>query len=239
MARIRSIKPEFWHDQELTRLPRDVRMLYVALWNQCDEEGRMQGDPRLVKSWCFPLDDDVTADVIDGWLTQLEAMGKVIRYTSDGSVFLWLPKLGEHQKLDPRLRSRLPRPPAGTLIDTDSTEIHTDQSGRTGVSNTGDTPTEQGAGSRGQGAGGGRDSPLRTCAAHANHPDPPPCVPCKNARLAREAWEKQQQQHEADKRLQVSRCRLCDGDGYRLEPGRRTPMTPYVRCDHQEQQEHA
>jgi hypothetical protein len=28
-------------------------------------------------------------------------------------------------------------------------------------------------------------------------------------------------------------CRLCDGDGWRLVPGRRIIATPYQACDHQ------
>lgn len=28
-------------------------------------------------------------------------------------------------------------------------------------------------------------------------------------------------------------CRYCDADGWRLAPGRRLPITPYVACDHQ------
>lgn len=164
MARMRSIKPEFWADQDLTRLPRDVRLLYVALWNQCDEQSRMQGDPRLVKSWCFPLDDDVTAAVIDGWLDVLVAAGKVVRYEMDGSQYLHLPKLPAHQKLDPRLDSRLPAPP-----DPADLNVNTDQSVRAGVENAEPPPVDgakhvaggkgQVASSRGQETRGARLDP--------------------------------------------------------------------------------
>lgn len=114
MARIRSIKPEFWSDQELTQLPRDVRMLYVALWNFADEHGRLPGDPRLIKSWCFPLDDDVSAAIVDGWLDQLAGIRKVHRYTVGGGRFLYLPNLGDHQRLEPGKKdSRHPAPEDG------------------------------------------------------------------------------------------------------------------------------
>lgn len=122
MSRMRSIKPEFWSDQQLTRLSRDVRMLYVALWNFADEQARMPGDSRIVKSWCFPLDDDVTPAVIDGWLDTLGGFGKVVRYEVDGSAYLHLPRLGEHQRLDSRLESRHPAPPAETQDSADRPE---------------------------------------------------------------------------------------------------------------------
>lgn len=158
MARIRSMKPEFWSDQDITRLSRDVRLLYIALWNFADEEARMPGDPRLVKSWCFPLDDDVTATTVDEWLDQLEQAGKVLRYEIDGGKYLLLRNLGSHQKLDARLTSRYPAPPA----ETRPTPVHTDQSGRTGVPNAGPHQPEgakQVAGSREHVAGSrGRDA---------------------------------------------------------------------------------
>jgi hypothetical protein len=114
MARMRSTKPEFWGDQELCQLPRDTRMLYHALWNFADEEGRAQGEPRLIKGNCFPLDDDITLEIIVVMLAQLAKVGRVVRYTVHGALYLYLPKLAQHQRLEPeRVPSRLPPPPEG------------------------------------------------------------------------------------------------------------------------------
>ena len=33
MARIRTIKPQFWINEELGTIPRDARLLYIGLWN--------------------------------------------------------------------------------------------------------------------------------------------------------------------------------------------------------------
>lgn len=117
MARIRSTKPEFWADQELCALPRDVRALYHALWNFADEEARAQGDPRLVKSNCFPLDDDLTPEVIDGMLNELAKGAWVVRYVVGGAQYIYLPKLSKHQRLEPeRVPSRLPAPPESASL---------------------------------------------------------------------------------------------------------------------------
>ncbi|MGW9307788.1 helix-turn-helix domain-containing protein [Saccharomonospora azurea] len=35
----------------------------------------------------------------------------------------------------------------------------------------------------------------------------------------------------------IRQCRLCDGDGARFQPGTRIPATPYIRCNHQPEQE--
>lgn len=117
MARIRSIKPEFWRDRKLARqVSRDARLLYVALWNQADEHGRCDGDVRLLKGSCFPYDDDLDLDEIESLLTELANSGRVVRYEVDGDPYLHLPKLGSHQRLEPaKVPSRLPEPPASTV----------------------------------------------------------------------------------------------------------------------------
>jgi hypothetical protein len=115
MARIRSVKPEFWADRRLaTRVGRDARLLYVALWNFADEHSRLQGDARYVKGNCLPYDDDVSLDCIDELLEELELAGRILRYEHEGDPYIFLPKLAEHQRLEPgKVPSRLPAPPVG------------------------------------------------------------------------------------------------------------------------------
>ncbi len=112
MARIRSIKPEFWDDMWLAqRASRDARLLYIALWNHSDEWARCHGDPRWVKGRCFPFDDDLNLNSIDLLLRELETSGRLVRYTVKGVAYLFLPKLPVHQRLEPnKTPSRLPEP---------------------------------------------------------------------------------------------------------------------------------
>lgn len=111
MARIRSIKPEFWDDEEIADLPRDARLLYIGTWNQADEHGRLRGNPKWIKGKIFPYDDDIDADYIDGLLKMLSDMGKVVRYTVAGKAYMYLPNLDRHQRLEAsKVPSRLPSP---------------------------------------------------------------------------------------------------------------------------------
>jgi hypothetical protein len=108
---MRSLKPEFWHDQEITRLPRDARLLYMAMWNLADEHGRLQGDPRFIKGQAFPYDDDLSATEIDALVDALRVAGKAVKYQVRGATYLYLPKLAKHQRLDSeKVPSRLPAP---------------------------------------------------------------------------------------------------------------------------------
>ena len=114
MARIRSVKPEYWTDLKLARLSRDARLLYISLWNQADEHGRLHGDPRYVKGHCLPYDDDLTLRDVDRLLAELERAGRLVRYEVEGDPFLHLPNLHKHQRLEPgKVASRLPEPPSG------------------------------------------------------------------------------------------------------------------------------
>ena len=116
MARMRSLKPEFWLDRKLARnLSRDARMLYMGLWNQADEWGRAQADPRLIQGQVFPYEEDLSAADIATMLKDLEVAAVVVLYDVDGDPYLYLPNLAEHQRLEPgKVPSRLPAPPEQT-----------------------------------------------------------------------------------------------------------------------------
>lgn len=116
MPRIRSLKPEFWSDRKLARLlSRDARMLYVGLWNQADEHGRVLGDPRWIKGAVFPFEDDLDEKAVERLLGELIAAGRVRPYIADEDPYLFLPKLAKHQRLEAaKVPSRLPAPPPET-----------------------------------------------------------------------------------------------------------------------------
>jgi len=129
MARIRSVKPEFWDDRKLAkRTSRDTRLLYVGLWNLADEHGRLNGDPLWVKGKIFPFDDDIDAKAITAMLDELAAPGLecVICYEVEDDPYIFLPKLAKHQRLEPwKVESRLPAPPR---LNGNSSEPGSDQS---------------------------------------------------------------------------------------------------------------
>jgi hypothetical protein len=109
MARIRSVKPEYWLDRKLARgASRDARLLYIGLWNYADEHGRLHGDPAVIKGQVFPYDDIAVTPLLE----ELVGLGRVQAYQFEGDPYLFLPMLGKHQRLEPnKAKSRLPDPP--------------------------------------------------------------------------------------------------------------------------------
>lgn len=54
MARIRTIKPEFWKDGRIKRLTPACALFFIGLWNFCDDEGKIRADA-LELSLSLPL----------------------------------------------------------------------------------------------------------------------------------------------------------------------------------------
>lgn len=123
MARIRTIKPEFWGDAKTARVSRDARLLMIGLLNESDDDGRQLASAKRIAGALFPHDDDVDAALVSRWLDELEAAGFVMRYEVDGAKYLVIPSFRTHQRISKPTESRLPPPPvADPLRDDSATE---------------------------------------------------------------------------------------------------------------------
>ena len=145
MARMRTLKPEYWGDLKMARVSRDARLLYMALWNQADEWARCHGDIRWVKGHCLPYDDDLNLADVDRLLNELASIDRIQRYAVDGETFLYLPKLAKHQRLEPdKTPSRLPPPPDAEKIPEQSEKISDSVTNRSRESSTQPSPQVSG-----------------------------------------------------------------------------------------------
>jgi len=111
MARIRTIKPDFFRHSGLYRAELEcglpIRLAFAGLWTACDREGRFKWSPDELKLDCLPYDDvDFTAV-----LFALEEHGFVQRYEVDGRAYGLVPSFKEHQVINVReAQSRIPAP---------------------------------------------------------------------------------------------------------------------------------
>lgn len=81
MARIRSIKPEFFLHEELAELPMVTRYFFAGLWCVADREGRFAWRPRRLKAEILPYDEVNVGEILDALVTgrfirQYEVEGK-------------------------------------------------------------------------------------------------------------------------------------------------------------------
>lgn len=112
MARIRTIKPEFWSSPTIGRVSRDARLLFLGLLNEADDEGRMVYEVKRLAGVLFGFDLAIGPKTIAKWVAQLERVGLVVVYKSeDGGQYLWIVGFREHQRVSHPYPSKLPPPP--------------------------------------------------------------------------------------------------------------------------------
>lgn len=117
MARIRTIKPEFWQHPKTATADREARLLFIGLLNEADDEGRMRYSAKRLAGVLFPFDDDVTPVMLDGWVWQLERVALVERYEVEGASYLAIPGFTDHQRISHAKASMLPGKPRGTCAE--------------------------------------------------------------------------------------------------------------------------
>ena len=96
MARIRTIKPQFWDDAKIGRIPRDARLLYIGLWTFADDLGVVIADPVWLKSKIFPY-DRIQIQQLEAWLGLLEKTGFISLLSVKSESFYYLPTFSRHQ----------------------------------------------------------------------------------------------------------------------------------------------
>jgi hypothetical protein len=100
MARIRTVKPEFWSSEQVMSCTPLARLLFIGIWNFCDDGGNHPMSPRTIKALVFP-GDDITVESVDGLLGELKSSNLIALYSADGKTYLHV-RGWRHQKIDKR-----------------------------------------------------------------------------------------------------------------------------------------
>lgn len=107
MARIRSIKPEFWDDEHIASLPMECRLFYIGCWTFADDQGVFNANPSFLKSRIFPYDDDLKVSDVKAWLKKLEDMKMIIPFTHKRDSYYVVRTFADHQVVDKRYFKRV------------------------------------------------------------------------------------------------------------------------------------
>lgn len=109
MARIRSIKPEFWTSERVVECSTNARLLFVGTWNFCDDKGRHPYSAKRLKMCIFPGDDDITTADVEALMGELVRVGLIVRYCVNGEQY-FVVSGWDHQKIDKPQPTRWPGP---------------------------------------------------------------------------------------------------------------------------------
>lgn len=99
MARIRSVKPEFWASEQVMECSPMARLMFIGLWNFCDDAGNHVASAKTIKAEIFPGDDISSVDV-QRMLDELSSNGLIAFYTNDSKAYLHVTGWKKHQKID-------------------------------------------------------------------------------------------------------------------------------------------
>lgn len=82
---------------------------YHRLWTACDDYGRMDARPAILKSKLFPLKDRLSLKDIQNALQRMVDIGCVRLYECDSKPYLYLPSWEVHQQVRAK-KSKFPAP---------------------------------------------------------------------------------------------------------------------------------
>lgn len=124
MARIRSIKPEFWEDEKIGSLPIPCRLFYIGLWNLADDQGVFRANSSILKSRIFPYDENLRVSEISKWLDALVKAQMIIPISYKNESYYIIRTFRDHQKFDPRYPNNLiPKEITDNILNNESGHI--------------------------------------------------------------------------------------------------------------------
>ncbi len=124
MAKIRTIRPDFWSSPQIAECSREARLLFIGIWNFCDDAGIHPASLARLKMQIFPGDNLSTSDIAF-WIEELQQQGLLISYQAEGKPY-WQVTGWHHQKID-RPYYRFPKPESNTVrkqcLDIEQTTV--------------------------------------------------------------------------------------------------------------------
>ncbi|MDF7673519.1 hypothetical protein PT277_01655 [Acetobacteraceae bacterium ESL0709] len=94
MARIRSIHPGFWTEENIVTVSAFARLLYIGLWQQADDGGAFEWKPLKLKMTIFPGDNLA----VEGLLDELAGVDLIQKYEADGRAYGAIRNFGKWQR---------------------------------------------------------------------------------------------------------------------------------------------
>jgi hypothetical protein len=130
VARIRSIKPDFWTSEQVMECSPIARLMFIGLWNFADDHGRLPCAAKTIKAQIFPA-DDISSEAVRRMIDELSSNGLIQVYVVDEKEYLFITGW-HHQKIDRRQPAKYPEPPPHHSTTT-RRAVSTDLRGSEGI----------------------------------------------------------------------------------------------------------
>lgn len=111
MARIRTVKPEFWESEDTSSLGVMAALTYVGMWNYADDEGRGKAGTAYLHTRLHWNRPGATVKTTQEAIDELVERKFIVLYTGeDGHPYYHVPTLLKHQVINRPTESKLPPP---------------------------------------------------------------------------------------------------------------------------------
>ena len=100
MARYRTVKPEFWSNDQVLDLSIPARLAFIGMWNFCDDTGRHKASPKALRAEVFPGDDNMSVGAVHDLVVEMMEAGLVDEYQDAAGAYVWQVTGWHHQKID-------------------------------------------------------------------------------------------------------------------------------------------
>ncbi len=130
MARIRTVKPEFFQDEDLQDLERDFpdlhpMLVFLGLVCQCDRQGVFEWKPRTLSLHILPFlwrgsTGEAPEKHMEQSLELLRFTGHVSRLLHEGRTYGYLPTFTKHQRINGKEAQAPPKHPPVADMEQDT-----------------------------------------------------------------------------------------------------------------------
>ncbi len=113
----RIIKETITTSCEIDHLSADEERFFYRLMVSCDDFGRIDARPSVLRAKCFPLKvDDIKNSDVEKWLKKLVKINLITLYEAEGKPYLFMTKWDKHQQRRAK-HSKYPSPDEGVISD--------------------------------------------------------------------------------------------------------------------------
>lgn len=109
MARIRTVKPEFWTSEQIMEITPLARLAFIALWTFSDDNGVHPASYKTLRAEAF-AGDEITADVVAELVAEMLRERLLGEFESSGKRYWYVTGWAKHQRID-KPTYRHPEPP--------------------------------------------------------------------------------------------------------------------------------
>lgn len=127
----RIIKESILTSKNLNRLTPEEEIFFYRLIVNCDDYGRMDAHPSILRSKCFPLrTDDISIEQIIDWINSLIGNELIIVYTVNNNDYIQVITWEEHQRIRAK-KSKFPDINGHKPHEIDSNSLTSDNNSQT------------------------------------------------------------------------------------------------------------